>query len=223
MPPLLFLPPPPHPPSTRGTRPRPLGFLTRSRFELLNKVPLGMIPPPVEARPHTSVGFERSSGPSIPLQFRLTYVQLLFLCAVLLFCMLLHVVRTLCLSRADPSSTSPSCAFTVGGKQLCEPQEEGHLSEKSMLQPSPANAPGRGWWWVDALLGRDTEEDEAVSDVARSMVIQTQQQLVWPLPSDHELRGYKNSIPFNHQRQQRPPISMAKLIMSRHVRPSHPI
>ena len=180
-----------------------------------------MIPRPVGAHSHGPVDFERSSGPWIPAEFRPTYVQLLLLCAALLSCVLLHVVRTLCLSRAKNSSTSSSLA--VGDKEFCEPQEEGQPSEKSAPHSPSASAPGRGWWWVDALLGRDTEEDEAAANAARSMVMQNHNQLVWPVHNDPEARGYKNSTPCYQPREQRPPVSMAKLIMSRHVRSSHPI
>lgn len=181
-----------------------------------------MIPRPVEVRAHSPVDFERSSGPWTPTGFHPTYVQLLSLCAALLFCLSLHVVRSLCLYRAGTSSTS-SCGLAVGDKELCELQEESQIPEKSIPQPSPESAPKRGWWWVDALLGRDAEEEEAVANAAHSMVIQTHHQLVWPLQSDPGVRGYKNSITYYQPRQQRPPISMAKLIMSRHVRSSHPI
>ncbi|KAF9781102.1 hypothetical protein BJ322DRAFT_1079055 [Thelephora terrestris] len=176
-----------------------------------------MIPRPVEAHIHGSVDFERSSGPWIPAGFRPTYVQLSLLCAALVFCVLLHVVRSLCFSRAKTSSTSSS--LTVGDKEFCEPQEEGQPSEKSAPHSLSASAPGRGWWWVDALLGRDVEEDEAAANAARSMVFQNHNRLVWPVQNDPEARGYKNSTPCYQPREPRPPISMAKLIMSRHANP----
>lgn len=178
-----------------------------------------MIPPPVEEHPYISVDFERSSGPWTPPELCPTYVQLLSLCAALLFCLLLHVVRSLRLSRAGISSTSSSSGLTVGDKELCQPQEEGKLSEKLAPQSSSESAPGRGWWWVDALLGRDAEEDEAVANAAHSMVIQTHHQLVWPGQNNLGVEGDKNSIPYYQPRQQRQPISMAKLIMSRHAQP----
>jgi hypothetical protein len=180
-----------------------------------------MIPRPVEAHAHVPVDFEHSSGPWVPPEFRPTYVQLLLLCVVLMFCVLLHVVRSLRLSRVDASSTSSSCGLTIGDKELCEPQEDDQSPEKSIQQSRSANEPTRGWWWVDALLGRDGEEDEATASAARSMVIHTHQQLVWPVQNDPEIRGHKNPMPYYQPRQQKPPISMAKLIMSRHVRSSH--
>jgi hypothetical protein len=181
-----------------------------------------MIPRPFEVRAHAPADFERSSGPWTPTEFRLTYVQLLSLCAALLFCLLLHVVRSLRLYRAGTSSASSSCGLTAGDKELCEPQEECQLSEKSIPQSSSESAPKRGWRWVDVLLGRDSEEEEAAANAARSMVIQTHRQLVWPVHNDPGVQGYRNSIPY-YQPRQRPPISMAKLIMSRHVRSSHSI
>lgn len=182
-----------------------------------------MIPRPVESHPHRPVDFERSSGPWIPTEFRPTCAQLLLLCVALLFCVLLHVVRSLRRSRADASSIPSSCGLTIGDQQLCEPREEGQSSEKLTLQLQPASAPGRGWSWVDALLGRDSEEDEAVAKAARSMVTQTHSQLILSVHNDLEAREYKNPIPCYQERPERPPISMAKLIMSRHVRPSHSI
>ena len=182
-----------------------------------------MSPPPVEARTHVPVDLDRSSGLWTPTGFHLTYVQFLSLCAAVLFCLLLHVVRTLRHPRAGTHITSSSCGLAVGDKQLCEPQEQGQLAEKSEPQSSLAGAPKRGWWWVDVLLGRDAEEEEAVANAARSMVLQTHHQLVWPVQNDPGVRGYRNPTPFYQPRQQRPPISMAKLIMSRHVRSSHPI
>lgn len=181
-----------------------------------------MIPRPVEVRAHAPVDFERSSGPWTPTEFRPTYVQLLSLCAALLFCLLLYVVRSLRLCRAGANSTSSSSGLTVGDKEFREPREESELSEKSTSQSSLESAPKRGWRWVDALLGRDSEEEEAVANAARSMVIQTHRQLVWPVQNDPGVQGCRNSIPY-YQPRQRPPISMAKLIMSRHVRSSHPI
>lgn len=182
-----------------------------------------MTPPPVEVRAHVSIDFERSSGLWKPTEFRPTYVQLLSLCAVFLFCLLLHVLRSMRLSRVGTNSTSSSCGLAVGDKGLCEPQEQAQLAEKSTLQSLSAGAPRRGWWWVDALLGRDSEEEEAVANAARSTVIQAHHQLVWSVHNDLEVHGYRNPIPYYQPRQQRPPISMAKLIMSRHVRSSHPI
>ena len=181
-----------------------------------------MIPRPVEVRAHVPVDFERSSGPWIPTEFRPTSVQLLLLCAALMFCLLLHVARSLCLRRAGTTTASSACGLTVGDKELCEPQEETQLSEKLIPQSSSENAPKRSWWWVDALLGRDVEEEEAISNAARSMVLQTHHQPVWPAQNDPKMRERRNSIPY-YQPRQRPPISMAKLIMSRHVRSSHPI
>ena len=181
-----------------------------------------MIPRPVEVRAHAPVDFERSSGPWTPTEFRPTYVQLLSLCAALLFCLLLHAVRSLRRYRVGTSSTSSSCGLTVGDKELCEPREESQPSEKSPPQSSSESAPKRGWRWVDALLGRDSEEEEAVASAARSMIIQTHRQLVWPVQNDPGVQEYRNSIPY-YQPRQRPPVSMAKLIMSRHVRSSHPI
>lgn len=178
-----------------------------------------MIPPLVEAYEHAPVDLERSSGSWIPTEFFPTYVQLLLICAVLLFGVLLHVLRCLRHSRAG---TSSSCRLAVGDKELCEPQKEYQLSEKSAPQSSSASAPGRGWWWVDALLGRDAEE-EAVVNAACSMVIQTHRQLACPEQNDLELQGYKDSITYYRPQEPRRPISMAKLIMSRHVRSSHPI
>jgi len=180
-----------------------------------------MIPRQVEVRAHVPVDFERSSGPWTPPEFHPAYVQLLLLCAAFLFCLMLHVVRSLRLPKAG--TTSASCGLAIGGKELCESQEESQLSEKSAPQSLPTTAPRRGWWWVDALLGRDTEEEEAIASAARSIVIETHRQLVWPVQNDPGARGYGNSIPYYQPRQQRPPISMAKLIMSRHVRSSHPI
>jgi len=182
-----------------------------------------MIPPPVEVHTHVPVDFGRSSGRWTPVGFRPTYVQLLSLCAALLFCLLLYVVRSLRLARAGITSTSSSCGLAVDDKESCEPREENQVSEKSAPQPSSATAPRKGWWWwVDALLGRDAEEEEAVANAARSMVAQTHHQLVWPTQIDSGVLGNSNSIPC-YQPRQRPPVSMAKLIMSRHVRPSHPI
>jgi len=142
----------------------------------------------------------------------------LSLCGVLLFCLLLHVVRSLRLHRAVTGSASSSCRLTVGDKELCEPLEESQPLEKSALSE---NAPSGGWRWVDALLGRDTEEEEAVANAARSMIIQTHHQLAWPAQDSPAAGGYKNPMPYQQQRrqQQRPPISMAKLIMSRHAHP----
>ena len=182
-----------------------------------------MTPPPVEVRTHVPVDLERSSGLWTPTGFHLTYVQLLSLCAAVLFCLSLHVVRSLRHSRAGTHSTSSSCGLAVGDKELCELREQNQLTEKSASQPLSTGAPRRGWWWVDVLLGKDAEEEEAVANAARSMVLQTHHQLVWPVQNDPGARGYRNSIPFYQPRQQRPPISMAKLIMSRHVRSSHPI
>lgn len=182
-----------------------------------------MIPRPVEAHQHAHVDLERSSAPWIPSGFHPhpTYVQLLLICAVLLLCVLVQVLRTFRRSRTDNGSTLSSCQLPDGGdKELCEPQKEYQLSEKSAPQPSSETAPGRGWWWVDALLGRDTEE-VAVAIAARSMVMQTHHQLACPVQNDPELQRYKDSIPPHQPRQQRPPVSMAKLIMSRHVRFSH--
>jgi len=179
-----------------------------------------MIPRPVEVRAHVPVDFERSSGPWALAGFHSTYVQLFLLCVAFLFCLLLHVVRSLRHYKAGAGSASSSPGLTVGDKELCEPQEDSQLSKQSIPQSSSESAPKRGWWWVDALLGRDTEEEEAVANAARSMVIQTHHQLVW---NDPELQGYGNPISYYQPRQQRPPISMAKLIMSRHVRPSHSI
>lgn len=182
-----------------------------------------MTPPPVEVRTHVPIDLERSSGLWTPTDFHPTYVQLLSLCAALLFCLLLHVVRSLRLPRAGTSPTSSSCGLAVGDKALCEPQEQNQLAEKSTSQSSSASAPRR-WWWVDVLVGRDTEEEEAVANAARSMVIQSHHQLVWPVQKNEpRVRGYRSPIPYHQPRQQRPPISMAKLIMSRHVRTSHPI
>lgn len=180
-----------------------------------------MIPRPVEAHGHVPVDLEHSSCLWTLSEFRPTYIQLLLLCAVLSFCVLLHVFRTSRRSRANTDLTSSSCGLTVEDKELCEPQEEYRFSEKSAPQPSSASAPGRGWWWVDALLGRDGEEEEAVADAVRSMVMQNHQQLACTVQNDPELQGYKDSTPYHQPRQQRPPISMAKLIMSRHVRSSH--
>lgn len=182
-----------------------------------------MIPPPVEVRAHVPVNFERSSSPWTPTEFYLTYVQLLSLCAAFLFCVLLHVVRSLRLSRAASNPASSSCGFAVGDKELCEPQEQDQLAEKPAPLSLSASAPRRGWWWVDALLGRDAEEEEAVANAARLTVAQAHQQLVWPVHDDLGVQGYSSPIPCYQPRQQRPPISMAKLIMSRHVRSSHPI
>ena len=177
-----------------------------------------MIPRPVEAHEHVPVDLERSSEPWIPTGFRLTYVQLSLLCTVLFLCVLVHVFRSFRLSRAGSGSTLSSRRSTaVEDKELCEPPKEYQLSEKSAPESSSESAPGRGWWWVDALLGRDTDE-EAVANAANSMVMQSHHQLACPVQNDPELQGYKDSIPYNQQRQQRPPISMAKLIMSRHVR-----
>jgi len=176
-----------------------------------------MIPRPVEVHAQVPVDFGRSSGHWTPAGFRLTYVQLLSLCAVLLFCLLLHVVRSLRLSRTGITTTPSWCGSAVGDKESCEPREENQTSEKSAPQPSSASAPRRGWWWVDALLGRDAEEEEAVANAARSMVVQTHHQLVWPAQIDSGVQGYRDSIPY-YQPRQRPPVSMAKLIMSRHVR-----
>lgn len=173
-----------------------------------------MIPRPVEAHEHVPVvDLERSSGPWIPTEFPSIYVQLLLLCAVLLLFVFLHVLRYLRFSRADAGSSLPSCGLIVGDKEFCQPQKEYQLSEKSAPQSLSAAAPGRGWWWVDALLGRDAEEEDVASGAHR--------QLDRPVQNDPELQGYKDSIPYNQPRQQRPPISMAKLIMSRHVRSSH--
>lgn len=220
---LSFRPPPApsSPPPTRSTQdvwhPRPLGFPTRPRSSD------DMIPPPVKAHEHVPLDLERSSGSWLPTGIRPTYVQVLLLCAVLLFCLLARVLKSLRLSsRADTSTTLSSCRSTIGDKELCEPQKECQLSEKSAVQSSPASAPERGWWWVDALLGRDADE-EAAASAAHSMVTQTHNQLVSHVQNDPELQGYKDTIPFPQLRQQRPPISMAKLIMSRHVRSSHPI
>ena len=182
-----------------------------------------MIPPPVEEPAHAPVDFEPNSGPWTPPEFRPTYVQLLSLSAILFFFLLLHVVRSLRLSRADASSTSSSCPLSIADKELCKPQEEGQLSEKSALESPSANSPARGWWWVDALLGRDGEEDEAIAHAARSMVIQTHNQLGWSEQIDPRIQPDRNPIPYVQLRQQRPPISMAKLIMSRHVRTSHSV
>ena len=190
-----------------------------------------MIPRPVELRTQPSVDFERSSGPWSPAEFRLTYVQLLSLCGVLLFCLLLHVVRSLRLHRAVTGSASSSCRLVVGDKELCAPLEESQPLEKPASQSLSESAPSGGWRWVDALLGRDAEEEEAVVNAARSMIIQTHRQLVWPVQNDPVAGVYKNSTPYQQrhqqqqqqQQQQRPPVSMAKLIMSRHVRSSHPI
>jgi hypothetical protein len=219
--PLLYHPPYRPVAPEASSSPLPSGF-PPGLGSIGAKVPLEMIPRPVEAHAYPPVDFERSSGPWTPTGFRPTYVQLLSLCAVLVLCMLLHVVRSLRLSRAAISSTSSSCGLTIGDKELCEPHAEDQLSEK--LPPSSsASAPGRGWWWVDALLGRDTEEDEAAANAAHSMVIQTHHQLIWSVQDDPGVREYRDSIPCYQPRQQRPPISMAKLIMSRHVRYSHSI
>lgn len=180
-----------------------------------------MIPRPVEAHAHVPVDLERSPGPWVPPGLGPTYVQLLLLCVALLFCVLLHVVRSLRLSTVDTSSTSPSCELTVEDKELCEPQQDDHSLEKSIQPSHSTTEPARGWWWVDALLGRDGGEDEATAAAARSMVIQTHQQLIWPVQNDPDVRGHKNPIPYYRPQQQKPPISMAKLIMSRHVRSSH--
>ena len=194
-----------------------------------------MIPRPVELRAQVSVDFEHSSGPWSPTEFRLTYVQLLSLCSVLLFCLLLHVVRSLRLRRTVTGSASSSCRSVVGDKELCAPLEESQPSEKSASPPSSESAPSGSWRWVDALLGRDAEEEEAVVNAARSMINQTHHQLAWSVQNDPAAGGYKNSTPYQQRQQQqqqqqqrqqqqpRPPISMAKLIMSRHVRSSHPI
>lgn len=220
--PFLFRPPSVSSPplSTCCTRDvwhsRPLGFPTRSRFKRF-KVPLEMIPRPVEAHEHAPVDSERSPGSWILTEFHPTYVQLLLLCAVLFFLVLVHVLRSFRLSRAGTGCTLPSCRLTVEDKELYEHQNEYQLSEKSAPQSSSESAPGRGYWWVDALLGRDVEE-EAIANAARSMVIETHHQLAFPVQNDPELQGYKDSILYHPPRQQRPPISMAKLIMSRHVR-----
>jgi len=182
-------------------------------------VPLEMIPRQAEVHAHVPVDFGRSPGPWIPTGLHSTYVQLLLLCVALLFCLMLHVVRSLCLSRAGATSTSSSCGLAIGDKEICEPREENQVSEKSAPQSFPAGAPRRGWWWVDALLGRDSEEEEAAANAARSMIIQTHHQLVWPVQDDPGVREYRSSIPYYQLRQQRPPISMAKLIMSRHAHP----
>ncbi|KAF9648243.1 hypothetical protein BDM02DRAFT_2332632 [Thelephora ganbajun] len=178
-----------------------------------------MIPRPVEVYAHVPVNFERSSGPWTSTEFRPTYVHLLSLCAALLFCLLLHVVRSLRLSGAGTSPTSSSCGLAVGDKELCEPPEESQLLEKSAPQSLSGSVPRRGWWWVDALLGRDAEEEEAVANAAHSMVVHTHHQLAWPVQDDPVLQGHRNSILYYQPRQQRPPISMAKLIMSRHAHP----
>ena len=75
---------------------------------------------------------------------------------------------------------------------------------------------------MDALLGRDAEEEEAVANAARPMATQTHQQPIWPVQSGPGVCGYRDSRLY-YQPRQRPPVSMAKLIMSRHVRSSHPI
>ena len=182
-----------------------------------------MIPRPVEVRAHAPADFERSSGPWTLAGFLPTYVQLLLLCAAFLLCLLLHVARSLRLHKTGAGSTSSTSGLTVGDKEFCEPREESQLSEKSIPQSPPESAPKRGWWWVDALLGRDAEEEDTLTNAARSMVIQTHQQLVWPVQNNPGVQGYGNPIPYYQPRQQRPPISMAKLIMSRHVRFSHSI
>lgn len=225
LPPSSFLsvphPPAPVLPATSSSLPPPW-FLT-GLGPNGTKAPLEMTPPPVEVRTHVPVDLERSSDLWTPTAFHLTYVQLLSLCAAVLFCLSVHVVRSLRHSRAGTHSTSSSFGLAVGDKELCEPREQNQLAEKSASQPLSTGGPRRGWWWVDVLLGKDAEEEEAVANAARSMVLQTHHQLVWPVQNDPGVRGYRNSIPYYQPRQQRPPISMAKLIMSRHVRSSHPI
>lgn len=221
--PFLFRPPPTCPCTSSDLQQSPSPGSFTGLGTNGTKVLFKMTPPPVEVRTHVPVDLERSSSLWTPTGFHVTYVQLLSLCAAVLFCLLLHVVRSLRHSRAGTHSTSSSCGLATEDKELCELQEQNQLAEKSPSEPSSAGAPRRGWWWVDVLLGRDAEEEEAVVNAARSMVLQTHHQLVWPVQNDPGVRGYRNPISYYQPRQQRPPISMAKLIMSRHVRSSHPV
>jgi len=172
-----------------------------------------MIGRPTEGRGHVfnlDIGNYDGISPTI----QPTLLQLLSLLSVLLLLLLIYGLRSLRLKL--------SLLGKLGDKEALGAKGRTKESDKVGLLRSEK----RNWWLIEAVVGNDEEERVQVDgrSVAKSQgYIDFDQSARWSF-QDPQLSLAHAQSTLQRQtilalRQQPPPLSMAKLIMSRHANP----
>lgn len=154
----------------------------------------------MDGRGHMPVDFDYDD---LRPTLHLTLLQLLSLFAVLSLLLLIYGLRSLRVKLSLLGRVGDKEA--LGTKHVAKQTEQdfGNTDEK------------RSWWWIDAVVGTDEEERVQVVDehADTSRYVDGTQLARW---SSRQSQSHVQPIPMRPQAP--PPVSMAKLIMSRHVR-----
>lgn len=159
----------------------------------------------MDARGHMPVEFDYDD---LRPTLHLTLLQLLSLFAVLSLILLIYGLRSLRLKL--------SLLGRAGDKEALGTKSSTQETEKDIGNTDEK----RNWWWIDAVVGTDEEERVQVDDDTDSSRYADGAKLTrWSSRQSHsnvQTTQLAHSIPMRPQTP--PPVSMAKLIMSRHVR-----
>jgi len=173
-----------------------------------------MIGRPTEGRGHV-FNVDLGNYDDLTPTLHFTLLQLLSLVSVLLLLLLIYGLRSL---RLKLSSLGRLCDKEALGTKSSTKEVErvGFLKDEK-----------RSWWWIEAVVGTDEEERPQLdghatatshtyadgAKLARWSFQNAQQSLV------RAQQTMSQGQPMPTLRQQPPPLSMAKLIMSRHAYP----
>jgi len=157
----------------------------------------------MDSRGHMPVEFDYDD---LRPTLHLTVLQLLSLFAVLSLILLIYGLRSLRLKL--------SLLGRAGDKEALETK-----SSKQETEKHAGNSEKRNWWWIDAVVGTDEEERvQVVDDTDSSHYADGAKLTRW---SSRQSQSYVQTTQLAHSIPMRPqtppPVSMAKLIMSRHA------